>query len=380
MPTRLFAQTPQAQSNDAPVPELSHMLEEITAVIGTEERTLSGRLLATDTAGTHLFEERNATLHQIPSDAVRRRETRNEPFRYLSSEDLSAELLKQLPGGFEVTSAGPFLVCSNGSSEYAMYVGELLERVAAEYFEFWKESPVSVSAPAVSLPVIVFRTPQQYLEFAHGQHPDIEFTDVPGYYSIRFNQMLLPEGIPQDASSNRRSLLQYLRNQTRMVETIVHEGVHQLAFNTGLQVRYADNPLWMVEGLAVYFEGVSNRGTLLWSGPGLPSRTRLPAFTTAAERGTPALPLDDLISSNAPFQTSDRVAEAYAEGWALTFYLVRRNREAFDRLTMSVQQRKPVVSVSGDAWRKEFADAVQQPPEELEAELIRYMARIRPPR
>ncbi len=36
--------------------------------------------------------------------------------------------------------------------------------------------------------------------------------------------------------------------------TIVHEAVHQLAFNTGVHERLADNPQWIVEGLATMFE------------------------------------------------------------------------------------------------------------------------------
>ena len=36
--------------------------------------------------------------------------------------------------------------------------------------------------------------------------------------------------------------------------TIVHEATHQIAFNCGMQQRYADIPLWLCEGMAVYFE------------------------------------------------------------------------------------------------------------------------------
>src|SRR5439155_20506161 len=39
-----------------------------------------------------------------------------------------------------------------------------------------------------------------------------------------------------------------------LVATIVHEATHQIAFNCGLQTRYADIPLWLCEGMAVYFE------------------------------------------------------------------------------------------------------------------------------
>ena len=36
----------------------------------------------------------------------------------------------------------------------------------------------------------------------------------------------------------------------RNVATIIHEATHQLAYNSGMQRRYADNPMWVSEGLA----------------------------------------------------------------------------------------------------------------------------------
>ena len=38
----------------------------------------------------------------------------------------------------------------------------------------------------------------------------------------------------------------------RMVTTIIHEGTHQLMFNTGLQTRLADTPYWLNEGCLLY--------------------------------------------------------------------------------------------------------------------------------
>ena len=45
-------------------------------------------------------------------------------------------------------------------------------------------------------------------------------------------------------------------------DTIIHEATHQTAFNVGIHNRFADQPQWLVEGLATMFEA---RG--VWNSP-----------------------------------------------------------------------------------------------------------------
>ena len=37
-------------------------------------------------------------------------------------------------------------------------------------------------------------------------------------------------------------------------DTIIHEATHQTAYNVGVHARFADQPRWLVEGLAMMFE------------------------------------------------------------------------------------------------------------------------------
>ena len=46
--------------------------------------------------------------------------------------------------------------------------------------------------------------------------------------------------------------------------TVIHEATHQIAFNCGLHTRYADNPLWLTEGMALYFETPDLRSRSGW--------------------------------------------------------------------------------------------------------------------
>ena len=60
--------------------------------------------------------------------------------------------------------------------------------------------------------------------------------------------------------------------------TIVHEATHQIAFNSGLHVRFADNPLWLTEGMAMYFEGPDPDGGYDWKAIGELNRPRYDRF------------------------------------------------------------------------------------------------------
>ena len=60
--------------------------------------------------------------------------------------------------------------------------------------------------------------------------------------------------------------------------TIIHEATHQLAFNCGMQNRYADIPLWLSEGIAIYFETPDLRNKRGWRSIGSVNRVRLAEF------------------------------------------------------------------------------------------------------
>ena len=60
--------------------------------------------------------------------------------------------------------------------------------------------------------------------------------------------------------------------------TIVHEAVHQLAYNSTLQRRMADNPYWVSEGLATYFESPDLNSLRGWRNIGA-INTVVPAAT-----------------------------------------------------------------------------------------------------
>jgi len=336
-----------------------------------------GRIVARNDAGQLLLEEPSGRLH---SHTIKPTDTLTElqqPFQRLTADEMAAHLLNETGAGFRIHRTDNFLICSDASDLYTDFCSRLLQRVATGYQEFFEGSEVRIQDTPADLPVIIFRNSETFQAFAKQQHPTTDFSDVPGYYSVRDNQMLIAAVSGDREFRTNPQLLRELRKKTRQIETIVHEAIHQLAFNTGLQVRYADNPLWLSEGLAVYFEHAAGRGTELWVQPGGVNRIHLPGFKAASASGRLRLSLSQLISSDASFQSADQLADAYAESWALTYYLVRSDRQAFDKYLSALQNRKPLEAVDATTRLREFEAATGASLAEIEERLVKYMSRVR---
>lgn len=353
-----------------------------TVAIKTPDQSMevSGRILIEAQDGGLLLEERNGRIRQIIPAVIESKTTSKMPFSPMTDDELGNELLSQVQPGFEIHQTDHYVICSNSAEEYAAFVGKLLEKVFDQYFEFMTIQEIAVRRPAGKLPVIILQSDAQFKEFAAAQHPETSFDDTPGYYSLRENQVLLQDLTRDRSLRSSTAIRKRLTEQPLQVATMVHETVHQLAFNTGLQIRMADNPVWLSEGLALYFEPIAPRSTNLWTRPGLVSGRHHPVFVAISENGTTEIPLQDLLSVDKAFLSADTVATAYAESWALTSYLFRQQKEGMKKYLTKISQRKPLQRVSPEERVAEFEDSFGKSSDEIERETVSFVRRLRPPR
>ncbi len=105
-------------------------------------------------------------------------------------------------------------------------------------------------------------------------------------------------------------------------ETMVHEAIHHLCFNSGL-LPLGDIPTWLTEGLAVYFEKYEQ-----WSGPlGSPGSVQADKVNDIRDAmdDRSLVPLGELLTvgiSKGLLPYGDRAGLAYAQSYALVYYLL----------------------------------------------------------
>ncbi len=342
---------------------------------GVEE--VSGRRTGLGRDGTLLIEDRAGRLRMFPAKSIRTHVISDEPWVPCTDEELASELLAGLGAEFSVTQTEHYLILAGSSDAYAEFCGKLLEKVAVEFQKFMAGLGVEVQLPERRLPVLIFAAGAEFEAYAGRLHPEISFADTPGFYTVRDNLVLL-----QDLSRDRglrtaAAIRRSLADQPLQVATVIHEAVHQLAFNTGVQVRMADNPVWFSEGLALCFEQPSLRAPLLWTRPNLVNARHHVEFLRISEDAALPIPLADLIRRDSLFQQTDTAVAAYAESWALVTWLVREQPEELGRWIERLGQQRPLEPVTADERTAMFVSVFGGLPSELAARVTKDVRRLR---
>ncbi|HMP08416.1 MAG TPA: DUF1570 domain-containing protein, partial [Lacipirellulaceae bacterium] len=183
-----------------------------------------------------------------------------------------------------------------------------------------------IADPPTPLVAVVFPTRDEYVAYAAEQGTTLSDNTV-GHYSQQSNRMFLYDML------EGRSGDDWAIN----AETIIHEATHQTAYNVGIHNRFAEQPKWVVEGLASMFEapGVwssSSRRTLA---------DRINAYRLGHFRQRTADRSDQwiaaLAASDRPFETA--TLDAYAEAWMLSFYLCETRPQEYSAYLARVAQR-----------------------------------------
>lgn len=158
--------------------------------------------------------------------------------------------------------------------------------------------------------------------------------------------------IEQRQNENKEQFLRSKKNNRNLnIAVTVHEAVHQLAYSCGIHSRYFENPNWLVEGLALYFEA-PDQG--YWNGPGDIHPSRLKAYLENI-RSRSGVTLDDLLVNDDLFNVSGSKADqAYAAGWALVYYLANYHHEKLFDYVFDLSVRHSVFKYKAQQRREDF--------------------------
>jgi hypothetical protein len=362
-------------------------IEHVTVRRDADETHVSGKLLVTAQDGGLLLLTADGTLWNIEPPEIVDHKHDGQPFAPLTQAEAGKKLLGELPAGFELYTTAHYVICHDTSRTYAQWVGALYERLYSGFMNYWKNRGFKIHDPELPLLVLVFATRDGYIKHVQPELGD-SASAIIAFYSLRSNRVTMYDLTGVDSlrrSGDRRGSVAEINamlarpEAEAMVATVVHEATHQLAFNCGLQTRFADIPLWVLEGLAVYFETPDLGSSKGWKTIGAVNRPRLERFRDYLTH-RPAKSLLSLISDDKRFRDPRQALDAYAEAWALNYYLVHQKPKQFNAyMELMASKRALVVPPDGQKTEqriKEFQAAFDDL-DRLDAEFVKYIQRIR---
>lgn len=339
---------------------------------GQTNRVVEGRILVEAQDGGILVLGRDGVLSNITPKQLKSRTRPGGPFRPLSADELGQRLLAEFGQGFAIHKSKHYVVCSDAGAGYSKWCAALFERLMYAFRRRWKTGPLKLHAPEFPLTAIVFKNRSDFAKYATADGGPA-LAAVPGYYSIRTNRIVL-----FDLTAGMGGSFEEINNRVLKaafkVATVIHEATHQIAFNSGMHTRYADNPLWLTEGMAMYFETPDLRSRQGWRSAGRLNPFRIRQFREYVARRRKPDALVSLISTDKRLVESETLADAYAEAWALSYYLIRTKPTAYKKYLHQIALKprlnwdKPETRIA--EFKKAFGDDLQK----LDRRFLKYMA------
>jgi hypothetical protein len=360
----------------------AHGLDYITHQQSGKATELAGKVQIEAEDGGVLLLTADGALWPLPKEEIASRRQDEKPFEPLTRAELTSRLSKELPAGFKVHHTKNYLICYNTSPAYAQWVGSLYERLFAAFYNYFERRGIDLHPPQFPLVALVFDSRDSYAEFARAEVGEAARSMI-GYYSLKSNRMIMYDltGVEELKVAGDRGTAARINTilsqpkAERTVATIVHEATHQLAFNSGLQVRYADIPFWVSEGLAIYFESPDLASSKGWRTIGGVNRVNLANFRKFV-RSRPADALETLLADDKRFRDAATAADAYAEAWALTYFLLQTRKDDYVKYLQAMAEQAPLVEFTPSDRIAEFKKHFGEDLSALDEDFVRYMRGI----
>lgn len=195
-------------------------------------------------------------------------------------------------GGAPVHESRFYKVKTNAKPEYAKKYGEMMDRYHTRFLGIFKN--MLPSGPIGKSDIWIYSSQQEFMA-AEGMGQS-----VGGFYNTGTKRVTAFHGLFGMTGTTR--------------EVLSHEGTHQFE-DIVLQGSFRNCPMWILEGLAVFFESAYDDGDEIVIG--LVPRDRLAVLKRGLATNT-LIPLSDLIRTPQPSFT----AYHYAHAWGLIYMIL----------------------------------------------------------
>jgi hypothetical protein len=339
-------------------------VEKVVFKDGKTERTVVGEIIVEAQDGGVMLLADDGHLWTLQPKQIQMRTATGDPLQVATPEALQTRLLSELGdefpnGNFAVHQTQHYLIVYNSSEDHAKRVGGLFESLYRAFFTYWENQHWDLPEPRFPLVAVVLRDHKSFLEYGNREIGEAA-NNMIGYYNLASNRMTT-FNVP---------------NWERNVSTIIHEATHQLAYNCGLQTRFADNPMWVSEGLATFFESPDMRNPGRWRGIGRVNRTNL-ARWKRYQKSRPNDSLATLLSVDDRYRTAASASDAYGEGWALTYFLLKTRRKEYVKYLQELSEGKPLAVRSPRQRIEMFESAMGDDLPKIDQQFHKFMQRVK---
>lgn len=345
-------------------------------------RIVEGRVLGETSDGGFLIEGKDRQLWIVEAKDVRKRDfDGSASFVPYTKSQLTTQLLRELPNGFRTYETAHFLIAYNTSKAYAQWCGALYERLFRAFHNYWKKRGFKLerSGPLIA---VVFRDRASFERYARDELGDAA-KSVIGYYSLKTNRITSFDltgvgGTSVRNTTNQRQINALLQrpDAERTVATVIHEATHQLAFNSKLQTRYADIPVWLSEGLAIYFETPDLGSRKGWRTIGAVNKVRYQHMMQYLPH-RPNDSLESLLVNDNRFRQVQTAQDAYGEAWALCYFLLNRYPKQFKTYLELMNKKERLGQDSPEQRLTDFQSSFGDDLRSLDHQFKRFISTIR---
>lgn len=341
---------------------------------------LQGEVIATHEAGVVLRTPDNKLWPIQQQEIVSRKKTA-QPVPMQTKQELIETVLSEMPQGTQIYETAHYIVAYNTSRAYAQWVGGMLERLHRGFTSYWSQHGIELKEPEEPLVALVFDSQDSFADYGKAEL-GAAAKSVIGFYSMHTNYVVMFDLTGGAGGQRNLGIRDIQRLMSRPdfqwnLATVVHEATHQLAFNMGLQQRYADVPLWFSEGLAVYFETPDVTSSRGWRGIGQVSVPRLGQFQKSVRTSQqPFLP--DLLTNDDSLRKVATALDRYSQAWAVTYFLQKRMPKEYDAYLKELSQIKPLDDPTPEERVRMFQRHFGADLTGLENEVRKMMLGLRP--
>ncbi|WP_153557346.1 DUF1570 domain-containing protein [Roseimaritima sediminicola] len=320
---------------------------------------VQGEIMVEARDGGLLLLGEDGRMWTIQPEQIRDRQSDDRPLVAVDEAEAARRLLAEMPSGFEIYRTNHYVIGHNTNERYVAWVGSLFERLHRGFYTYWKNQGWQLQPARFPLVGLVFADRESFVQYARPELGDA-VNGIIGYYNLETNRI---------TTFN-------MPNAERNVATIIHEAMHQLAYNSGLQRRFADNPLWVSEGLAVFFEAPDFSTPRGWRTIGRVNTVNLRRF----QKFLPSRPADSLttlIRDDARFRSADTATAAYSEAWALNYFLLKTRRKEYVEYLQQLSRGEPLEQCGPRERLQMFEAAMGTDLASLEKEFLPFITRLR---